>query len=383
MEEINKMRISVIGVGNAGGQAAVEAAKENFPVYIINSSVKDLQTINEDIHSFLLGQGRGCGKDRDISKAFYKASASKIFENQYFQETIEDANIIVIVGSSAGGTGSGTIPTLAYNLMATYPEKTITVFGYLPKYEESAQAQYNCIEFVDECENLKIPYSLLDAGAMEDEEQSVVHKTLAEGFVERIKAIRGDYFYESTNDMIDESDTMSIFTQPGLWVMSFLNKITQDSLGSGELQKKMIEAFKADINVPIQKDKKISRMAVVFNSNGEIEEKSVKSGIYTELKSAFGEAVSVFTHNGNIDSSESQMILMMSGLSMPYDRLLKCKEVVERAQKQNATRKSITEDKKKLGEFMKSSNSQRAKVLGANLSGETSVNLTDVPDFLQ
>jgi len=379
----NTMKISVIGVGNAGGQAAVEAYYEEFPTYLINSSVKDLNTVTDDIHSFVLGQGRGCGKDRDISKAFYKQSAGKIFENKYFQATIEDANIIVIVGSSAGGTGSGTIPTLAYNLMTTYPDKTVTVVGYIPKYEESAQAQFNCIEFIDELENLKIPYSLLDAGTMENEEQVVVHKALADGFVERIKVMRGDYFYESTNDMIDESDSMSIFTQPGLWVISSLNRISQDSIDNGQLQKKMIETFKKDINVPIQKDKKISRMGVVFNSNGEVEENSVKTGIYTELSQTFGEAPAVFTHNGNIDSTESQMILIMSGLSMPYDRLMKCKEVVERVSKHNTSKKTITEDKKKLGEFMKSSIAQRAKVLGADLSSGESVDLSDIPDFLQ
>ena len=58
----------------------------------------------------------------------------------------------------------------------------------------------NCIEFVDELENLKIPYSLLDAATMEDEDNSIVHKKLAQEFVERVKIIRGDYFYPSTND---------------------------------------------------------------------------------------------------------------------------------------------------------------------------------------
>lgn len=379
----SKMKISVIGVGNAGGQAAVEAQENGFSSYVINSSIKDLNsdTLGDSIKSYVIGNGRGCGKDRDISKAFYKSTASKIFSQENFTNTVDPADIIVIVGSSAGGTGSGCIPTLAYNLMQKYPDKTVTVIGYVPKLAESGLGQYNCIEFVDELEQLKIPYSLLDASSMEDEDNTVVHKKLATEFVQRIRVMRGDYFYPSSNDMIDESDTMSIFTQPGLWVLSIMNGITQDQLGTGNLQKSMIENFKSDVNVPIQKDKKISRMAVIFNSNNEIEE-TIKSGNYSDLKACFGEPPAVFTHNGNIESTESQMILIMSGLSMPYDRLIKCKEIVEKFKNQTSTVKSISEDKKSLGKFMKSTETDRMKILGAGIQ-DTEVDLNNVPDFLQ
>lgn len=52
---------------------------------------------------------------------------------------MEPADVVVVVGSTAGGTGSGIGPLLSNRIQATYPSKICIFFGVLPKHSESAK----------------------------------------------------------------------------------------------------------------------------------------------------------------------------------------------------------------------------------------------------
>ena len=377
----SKLKVSIIGCGNAGGQAVVKAHdKENFDVFIINSSAKDLSSdvVNDNIKSFIIGNGRGCGKDREISKAFLKDSFESLMLLKDFIYLIESSDVIIIVAATAGGTGSGISPMLAYLLSKKYPGKTFLVFGFLPKKSESPIAQYNAIEFIDELDKMKIPYALLDSDYLSSDDTAIAHERICDEFVLKAKAIRGDFFSNSTDDMIDESDELSIITRPGLMNISVTLGVTQEQFG--QLSKIMINNLTAhSLNCPIQKDKRIECMGVVINTpNGTSED--VKAGNYKELTDVIGNAPKVYSHFGIVNEPESQLITILSGLTLPYDRVRVCKDIVEKSKAPDSN-VEMNLGKEKLS-YMKSDENSRNKILGTLKSDiSDSQLLSDIPDF--
>jgi hypothetical protein len=376
-----KLKVSLIGCGNAGGQAVVKAHDEqNFDVFVINSSAKDLSSdvVNDNIRSFIIGNGRGCGKDREISKAFLKDSFEALMNTLDFSNMIEESDVIIIVASTAGGTGSGISPMLGYLLGKKYPGKTFLVFGFLPKKSESPIAQYNAIEFIDELDNMKIPYVLLDSEYLSNEDAAIAHEKICQEFVLKAQVIRGDFFSNSTDDMIDESDELSIITRPGLMNISVTLGVTQEQFG--QLSKIMIDNLsKNSLSCPIQKDKRVECMGVVINTpNGTSEE--VKAGNYKELTDVIGNAPKVYSHFGIVNEPESQLITILSGLTLPYDRVRVCKDIVEKS-KAPENSMDMNLGKEKLS-YMKSDEMSRNKILG-NLKSDVTNDqlLKDMPDF--
>lgn len=381
--EDSRLKVSLIGCGNAGGQAVVKAHdEEGFNVFIINSSAKDLASdvVNDKISSFIIGNGRGCGKDREISKSFLKGDLEALMSTVSFVNMIEMSDVIIIVTSTAGGTGSGISPMLAYLLGKKYPGKTFLVFGFLPKKSESPIAQYNAIEFIDELDNMKIPYSLLDSEYLSSLDAAEAHDKICEEFVLKAKVIRGDFFSSSTDDMIDESDELSIITRPGLMNISITLGVTQEQFG--QLSKIMVENLTAhSLNCPIQKDKRIECMGVVINTPTGTSE-DVKAGNYKELTDVIGNAPKVYSHFGIINEPESQLITILSGLTLPYDRVKVCKDIVEKSKAPTSSvEMSLGKDKSKLS-YMKSDEDSRNKILGTLKSDVTNDQLlADIPDF--
>ena len=67
------LKVSVVGIGNAGSQvAALAQEKLGIEVLAINSSEKDLETIPQSVPHILIGDTKGAGKERGAAKKFLK-----------------------------------------------------------------------------------------------------------------------------------------------------------------------------------------------------------------------------------------------------------------------------------------------------------------------
>ena len=66
------LKIGLLGIGNAGNQIANLAIREGIKTFCINTSEKDLATVDEAIPVFLFGEAEGAGKDRSVAKSFVK-----------------------------------------------------------------------------------------------------------------------------------------------------------------------------------------------------------------------------------------------------------------------------------------------------------------------
>ena len=162
-----RLKISIIGIGNAGNQLLNEAIKrENIRVFAVNSSQKDLgnAVTNAEIPSFIIGHdAKGAGKSRESAAAFFQQNGAELATVvPAFSNMCDSSDVIIVAGSTAGGTGSGVAPQMIRLLQMMYNNKIIIYVGILPRITDAPKAQQNSIECLNEIQECKVPYLLAD-----------------------------------------------------------------------------------------------------------------------------------------------------------------------------------------------------------------------------
>lgn len=331
LEDKVKLQVSIIGIGNAGNQTIEKGLTEKYPVFAINSSVKDLSdvVVSGKVPSFISGtEARGAGKNRQKAKDLFKVNGKELFNVKVFTTMIESSDIVFVVASTAGGTGSGIAPELLYLLKNMYPDKIFIFYGILPKLSDSIMSQANTIQCLDEINKLEIPFALADLSHFEDIPNDVAYQTVGDHIIESINTIRGDYLLYSNSGMIDENDMRVIVGEPGYLGVYSLNKISPDQIDKRSIQSYMIDRVKNSPAVRIQGDQIVKQMGVISNFPDEMVESS-KVGNYNELTSTIGTPISIFENYSVPKASFGQFIVILSGMNLPYTRISASKAIID------------------------------------------------------
>ena len=108
-----KPRITVIGVGGAGGNAVnnmIQSGLEGVEFLVANSDAQAL-ALSKSEHRIQMGinitQGLGAGANPDIGQAAAEESLEEIVSH------IKDTNMVFITAGLGGGTGTGAAPVIA------------------------------------------------------------------------------------------------------------------------------------------------------------------------------------------------------------------------------------------------------------------------------
>jgi hypothetical protein len=133
--------VGFIGVGQAGGNIVQLFEQKGYPVMYINTSQEDLNTLKDSKYVYHITGGEGANKDRDKAKQLVIDDYDNIAA---MVDKVMDCEILFIVFSSGGGTGSGTGPMLI-DLMLDENRKVGAV-TILPTDEESVKTKYNSYE---------------------------------------------------------------------------------------------------------------------------------------------------------------------------------------------------------------------------------------------
>ena len=109
------MKGLVIGVGAAGNKGVMELVNSNVigmeDAIFINSTSKDIpEDIPENRRIILSPNDAGCGKERSIAKNYVLSAIQS--GKLDIEKDAEDKDVVIIVSSMEGGTGSGSAPML-------------------------------------------------------------------------------------------------------------------------------------------------------------------------------------------------------------------------------------------------------------------------------
>lgn len=336
------LKVSVIGIGNAGNQVAALAKQAGFDAMALNSSDKDLSTVKSIVTTLVVGDEKGAGKDRNTAKAFIKESIRELLAEKYLDDVLIGKDIVNIVSSTGGGTGSGMAPLLQAILSNMYPKTHFIVTGILPPVSESLAGQQNSLEYLQEMKKTNPTYMLYDNGKFEKLGTVSMFRNINSEIVEDMKVIRGDYQITTPYSSIDEKDAMKIYQTPGRLVIGRASGFREKDIDEQTIEQRIINAIKNGSQVELETDRKVKRLGLIVNLSSGLYE--TMDGTVPEIKKAFGEPIEGFEHVAIGDQVESNAILLMSGLNFPDDRIVKTMQKIEEVQsKLTASRTSILE----------------------------------------
>ena len=337
--------ISVVGIGNAGSQvAALAAEKLKVPVLAINSSEKDLQTIPETIPHYLMGDEKGAGKERLAAKKFLKDSIMDILSSEQAVEVF-NKEVVFIVSSTGGGTGSGTAVVMADVIREVYANTKVILVGILPTLKEALSTQVNTIEYMKELYETVVDgtYMIYDNEKLAKLPSTVMMQKINRSIVDDIDVIRGTYQHPTRFASIDEKDAGNIISTVGRIVIVSLRNLKEKDIDEVTLEDLLIEQFKTNTHCEIQRDKIVKRTGVISLLSERLNERFDTN--LTEVQKFIGTPVESFEHTViNEDRQlENCVFLIAAGLTQINDRIRRINDRIEEINEQQQQREDDSE----------------------------------------
>ena len=207
------MKLMVIGFGQCGGRIADEFARLNkrarsqrgieitTGVFAVNTDAADLSgltSIRSDYrHRILIGgrktSGHGVGKINELAAELAKADADKIIDAIRSAKHFFESDAFLLIASSGGGTGSGSIPILTQYIKERYGDKPVYDLIVLPfEHEEATEERtiYNTALCV------KSAGSVADAVFLIDNQRYVKKDSSLASNLTRINELIAEPFYD-------------------------------------------------------------------------------------------------------------------------------------------------------------------------------------------
>ena len=377
-----RLKVSLIGCGNAGSQLVDAAYKVGFHnVFCINSSSRDMDNdvLNANINCFLIGNdGRGAGMHRDAAKTLFKMNFRQLFDNANFKTMCEESDVIFVGTSCSGGTGSGVSPIVVKALKQLYPTKIVIFYGILPRLTASDVELSNSAACVAEIEDLNkgekplgIPYLLADLNYYEDVSNEVAFVKVIEKMIFDIQVIAGNYLNYSKYRMIDENDMKVIISPAGYMSIYKLENITQQMIDRESIQSMLIKVIKHSPAVNIAHDCLVDQMAFIYSIPEDMQD-GAKSGDYGEIINYVGRPLGVFENYAIIRGGTAQVILIISGQSYVTPHMTLINEIIRKgaeSRKQKLeVRKTYDTSMTDTYEFLQDSSVSNASLIGGGPS---------------
>lgn len=325
------MKAFVIGTGAAGNKGALELLKAGIVdrenILFVNSTNKDIpKDVPETSRMILSPTDSGCGKERSVAKRY---TLSAIQTGKFdLAEKAGDADIVIIVTSIEGGTGSGSAPIIAKYCQQVMG-KNVHIYGFAG-FEEDVRGLSNTIEFFKELDDEFMIHTiqnkefLKQAKGNKFKAEELANKEL----VTRVELIIGDMLLDSTQN-IDTTDIFKVVNTAGY---SDEGKVyvEKELLDTDDFNKVLKQMVYADKSIRTAEPKQI-RLAVIMNLSPASEDAIDTS--FSVLKEAYGNPYEVFVHK-QYDGEREYIAFLSSGMKLPIEEV---KAVYERYKEQTAT----------------------------------------------
>lgn len=296
-----KEKVAVIGLGACGSNIALLFQKKNYHTLFINGSEQDNKALAGARNILKLKGFDGCGGDRKKAEEALAGNLEIIEELKKIKE-----EIIYLVFSTAGSTGSGLAPILCDILSELneqeHSNKTICCVAVLPKRGEALQKHinaYNCVKELSEKAQIG-SCILVDNNKQEDLQKinTMLVTVMDLFFTEESYSARGN---------VDLSERMKMLEQPGAFVLSAV--CNGKAKGNAFLENLLTQ----NIFAPVEADGVVEYIAVI---------NSLEEGIDVDpIMKAVGIPQNIFQGYG-----AKKTITVLSGLSFPFTYLSEIRE---------------------------------------------------------
>ena len=355
------LNLKVIGSGAAGNKAAIalieEGVVEMQNVLLVNSTIKDIPEKYRDIAVVLSeNSSEGCGKERDkAQKLVGRAIEDGRLDLDKF--ITRDTDSTILIGSTAGGTGSGSVPIMASyirNFIDTtddyeeddpeYFRANVHIIG-LKGFGIDGREFQNTIEFFKDIEETFTIECIDNSKFLSEARNSTqaAEKLANQEVVKRIKILCGANYVDSEQN-IDKKDQYKAATIPGYMTVEHLDIIDKfkNVQEFNDLCIRIADESKSLSTTPSER-----RLAVILNIPKSCE--PYVDGNFSVFKERFGYPYEVFQQVQFCEDTnqEPYIEIIASGLEMPLE------EVEKLYDKYNEASNKVNKSQDKFYDYMK------------------------------
>ena len=206
------MKIVVIGMGQCGGRIADEFAKLNkramsqrgieivtgcFAVNTDAADLSGLRSIRRDFqHRIIIGGrktgGHGVGKINEMGAEIAREDADKVIDAIRTTKRFYETDAFLLIASSGGGTGSGSLPVMTQHVKERYSDKPVYTAIILP-FEHEEATEERTVYNTATC--LKSTYSVADSVFLIDNQRYIRKDSSLSNNLSKINALIAEPFY--------------------------------------------------------------------------------------------------------------------------------------------------------------------------------------------
>ena len=339
------LNVGVIGLGNTGNQIASLAYEQlKIPVMAVNSSEKDLETINNNIPKKLItdadGESKGAGKNRQLAKKYLKDSIMTFLSSEDVQDFVGDLDVLFVVSSTGGGTGSGTSLIMSSIIASMFVDVHVITIGVLPVMNEALSAHVNTLEYLNELYSTLDgqTYMLYDNDKYSGMPSYKMMNLVNEEVVKDIDVLRCTYNYTTKYDSIDEEDMRRLISFPGRILIARLEDIKERDLDRDSIEELLIKKIKSNAHTEIQRDQKVIATGIIANLSDAVF--SEFDNHIEKVRDFIGDTDHDFNHLYVNDDRKmpNNVFLIISGLSVVNDRIAKISDRIEEIEQKQKIR---------------------------------------------
>ena len=321
------MIVRLIGSGAAGNKAAITAVENQImPIshtMLINSTLKDIpaEYQNKDganVKQFIGAYG-GCGKERNISYELCKDTLMKdTLQLKDFLNVGDDneAELVIIVASTEGGTGSGSVPLIA-DYIRHVLGIAVHVFA-ITGFEDDVRGMRNTVDFFKEMkadytvECIKNSKFLSDCHGNKIKAEKEANKE----FCKKISVLMGLQIRDSEHN-IDPTDLLKLSTEEGYMIIEsciFTEKIKNAEQFERTLVDTLDKSKALDIDDPA-----MTKLGVIINIKEDNTDHISYENILTDR---FGVPYERYVHIQHEEQTMPEFIAFIAaGMKMPNNEV--------------------------------------------------------------
>lgn len=303
------MKIKVFGCGAAGNKASIKLIEEGIidrkNVRLFNTTLKDIPDSYKDL-GVRYGNMDGCGKERTVGQQqIEKHLKNGSIDLLSYLEGADD-EMVIIVTSTEGGSGSGAAPSMAKLLVGSNVK--VHLFAFIG-FNNETRGVKNTISFFKSLPEGIILHTIKNEDYLDYTGNLLRAEVAANAkFVEDVKILSGAYLLPSEQNM-DSTDLFKIATTKGYMD---IKKISLNGVKSLDIFNKTVkEAYDASTCMDYNAD--ASRLAVIINASDKVLDNIDHN--FEVIQRYIGSPYETFRHV-QYDNSEEYMYVIAGGMSM-------------------------------------------------------------------
>lgn len=327
-------KLALVGLGNAGGNV-VKLFGQTYPNMaervIINTSTTDMSKFADTDYDYAirLGEVDGTGGNHDVAKnVAMNLMKPMIINDKKLVEILSGKEYVFVIGSSAGGTGSGMLPVVyqVISKVMRVAEKVIAV-SILPEEGLTVDRLDNALLNQSELySDQDATYMVYDNSRFKDvtstfELKNKVNKEI----VSDIAVFSGLDLLKSEFNNMDSEDMLALMSMPGRIVIVRCDSSRQ--INHTDIESRILSDLKnKSAHAILNDDKIVGGYGLIAN----LDRSSIEglNEALPKIREEIGEPISTYLNLSDQDGVNS-VIFIMTGLAKPTNRLFALHEVLE------------------------------------------------------